>query len=128
MAEIDEINILQASLLAMRRAVLALSIAPLHVQVDGNKLPELPMPATAVIGGDDKVDCISAASIIAKVERDALMMTYDKTYPGYGFAQHKGYPTKMHLQCLTERGVLPIYRRSFGPVKRLLAEREACHV
>ncbi|MEW8626375.1 MAG: ribonuclease HII [Candidatus Thiodiazotropha sp.] len=118
--EIDQINILQASLLAMKRAVEGLAEAPAHALVDGKHLPQLSCTADAVIGGDSRVEAISAASIIAKVARDREMVELDLKYPGYGLAKHKGYPTKQHLQGLEELGVTPIHRRSFGPVKRLL--------
>ncbi|MGV6827221.1 MAG: ribonuclease HII, partial [bacterium] len=120
--EIDEINILQASLLAMRRAVEGLGVAPAHALIDGNKIPNLPCSAEAIVGGDDSVDCISAASIIAKVARDREMAELDQQFPGYGLAGHKGYPTKMHLQSLLELGPSPVHRKSFGPVKKLLAQ------
>ncbi|OGT18669.1 MAG: ribonuclease HII [Gammaproteobacteria bacterium RBG_16_57_12] len=119
-AEIDEINILQASLLAMQRAVAGLPVAPGHVLVDGNRCPRLPCPATAIIKGDSKVPAISAASIIAKVSRDREMCRLDACYPGYGLAQHKGYPSSLHLEALQRLGVSEIHRRSFGPVRRLL--------
>ena len=119
-AEIDEINILQASLLAMRRAVLGLKQTPEHALVDGNKLPTLPCTATAVVGGDLIEPSISAASIIAKVYRDDMMNEYAKQYPGYGLEKHMGYPTKQHLNALLTLGVTPIHRRTFGPVRRLL--------
>lgn len=118
--EIDRINILQASLLAMQRAVTALHIAPQHALVDGNKLPTLPCSAQAIVGGDDSEACISAASILAKVVRDREMIALDARYPGYGLARHKGYPTKVHMEALRELGVTAIHRRSFGPVRRLL--------
>ena len=118
--EIDQLNILHASLLAMRRAVLGLSTAPTHVQVDGNRCPELPYPAEAIVKGDSKVAEISAASILAKVARDQEMVTLDAEYPGYGLAQHKGYPTAQHLEALGQLGPTPIHRKSFGPVKRML--------
>ncbi len=118
--EIDSINILQASLLAMRRAVEGLSTMPAHAMVDGNKLPRLSISAEAVVGGDAKVACISAASILAKVSRDGEMREMDLRYPGYGLAGHKGYPTKKHIEALQSLGVTPIHRRSFGPVRRLL--------
>lgn len=123
-AEIDELNILQASLLAMRRAVEALSICPDLVLVDGNRLPKWPYEARAIVKGDLTEPAISAASILAKVARDREMVELDGRYPGYGLAVHKGYPTKAHLAALHERGVSPIHRRSFGPVKRLLADPE----
>lgn len=118
--EIDSINILQASLLAIRRAVEGLSIQPDHVLVDGNRLPDWPYSSEAIVGGDGSEPAISAASIIAKVTRDAEMVELDKRYPGYGLAGHKGYPTKAHIAAIVEKGVLPIHRKSFGPVARLL--------
>lgn len=119
--EIDQVNILQASLLAMRRAVDALAVAPDSALVDGNRLPRgLCCPAQAVVGGDARVACISAASILAKVSRDAEMVALDTQYPGYEFAAHKGYPTRAHLAALDRLGPCPIHRRSFGPVRRLL--------
>lgn len=121
--EIDRINILQASLLAMRRAVAGLAVAPGHALVDGNRLPELSCSAEAIIGGDGSVACISAASIIAKVSRDREMVALDARYPGYGLARHKGYPTKAHIEALGTLGVTEIHRRSFGPVRRLLEAR-----
>ncbi len=120
--DIDSINILQASLLAMKRAVEGLAIRPEMVLVDGNKLPDLDCPAEAIVKGDSKVPVISAASIIAKVARDHEMLELDGQYPGYGLAKHKGYPTKLHLQALEELGVSPIHRTSYKPVKRLLAK------
>lgn len=123
-AEIDELNILQASLLAMRRAVEALSVQPSLVLVDGNHLPRWSYEARAVIKGDLSEPAISAASIVAKVTRDSEMVILDDLYPGYGFAAHKGYPTKAHLAALVSLGVSPVHRQSFGPVKRLLARLE----
>ena len=120
-AEIDELNILQASLLAMHRAVSALDPQPAYVLVDGNRIPRWHYASEAVVKGDDRVPAISAASILAKVQRDAELLALDKQYPGYGFAAHKGYPTAGHLQALRELGVTPIHRRSFAPVKNLLA-------
>jgi ribonuclease HII len=120
--EIDAINILQASLLAMRRAVLALSVAPEFALIDGNRCPKLPCPAEAVVKGDSRVAAISAASIIAKVARDHEMVALDAQYPGYGLAGHKGYPSPAHLAALQQLGVTPIHRRSFAPVRRLLEE------
>lgn len=116
-AEIDKINILQASLLAMNRAVQGLHIQPEHVLVDGNKLPKWNYPAEAVVKGDSRVAAISAASILAKVTRDREMVELDKTYPGYGFADHKGYPTKVHMDALDKLGVTPIHRTSYAPVR-----------
>ena len=122
--EIDEINILQASLLAMTRAVKSLRIQPHFVLVDGNKIPkDLDIPAQAVVKGDSLVAEISAASILAKVARDQEMEELDKQYPEYAFAQHKGYPTKLHLEKLAELGALPQHRRSFAPVKKALENR-----
>lgn len=120
-AEIERLNILQATLLAMHRAVKALAIRPALARIDGNRCPELSCPAEAVIGGDRTVAAISAASILAKVARDREMLELDERFPGYGFARHKGYPTKAHIQALAELGVSPVHRRSFGPVRRLLA-------
>ena len=119
-AEIDQINILQASLLAMSRAVEGLAIKPDFALVDGNKLPKLSCPAEAVVKGDSRVAAIAAASIIAKVTRDREMVELDAIYPGYGLAGHKGYPTRAHIAAVEELGVLPIHRRSFGPIKKLL--------
>jgi ribonuclease HII len=118
--EIDSINILQASLLAMQRAVAGLSTQPDLALVDGNKAPMLPCQIRTIVGGDASEPSISAASIIAKVARDREMVELDLRYPGYGLAKHKGYPTKLHLQALQELGVTEIHRRSFGPVQRLL--------
>lgn len=118
--EIDNINILQASLLAMTRAVQGLHIQPEHVLVDGNKLPKWNYTAEAVVKGDSRVAAISAASILAKVTRDREMVEFDKTYPGYGFADHKGYPTKVHMDALMKQGVTPIHRKSYAPVRAIL--------
>lgn len=123
--EIDSLNILQASLLAMRRAVLALQVMPEFALIDGNRCPELPCPAEAVIKGDSRVAAISAASILAKVARDREMVVLDVQYPGYGLAQHKGYPSKAHLAALEALGVSPLHRRTFGPVRRLIERGEA---
>ncbi len=119
-AEIDEINILQASLLAMRRAVEGLPRKPRRVLVDGNRCPALTVPVQAIVKGDSKVAAISAASILAKVARDQEMQALDARYPGYGFARHKGYPTREHLACLERLGASPVHRRSFGPVRRVM--------
>lgn len=121
-AEIDSLNILQASLLAMRRAVEALALPPDAVLVDGNRLPEWQWRAIAVVGGDALVPAISAASILAKVERDAEMLRLDACYPGYGFAAHKGYPTPAHLAALRHLGPSPVHRMSFAPVRAAAAE------
>ena len=118
--EIDQINILQASLLAMRRAVLALKPQAEYALIDGNRCPDLPCPSEAIVKGDQSVAAISAASIIAKVTRDREMVAMEMLYPGYAFASHKGYPTKAHVAALQELGLTPIHRRSFGPVKKLL--------
>lgn len=115
--EIDELNILRASLEGMRRAVAGLSPPPVRVLVDGNRKPELDCPCEAVVGGDATVPAISAASILAKVVRDEYMIALDARYPGYGFAQHKGYPTREHLEALYRLGPCPEHRRSFGPVR-----------
>ncbi|GLS82712.1 ribonuclease HII [Paraferrimonas haliotis] len=119
-AEIDELNILNATMLAMQRAVANLPQRPERVLIDGNRCPQLPMPAQAVIGGDGKEACISAASILAKVARDQEMLELHQQYPQYGFDKHKGYPTKAHLEALAQHGVLTCHRQSFGPVKRVL--------
>lgn len=119
-SEIDEINILQASLLAMHRAVAGLSVQPEYVLVDGNKVPKWPYKAEAVVKGDSRVPAIAAASILAKVTRDREMVAFDSVYPGYGMAGHKGYPTKVHMEALQRLGVTPIHRRSYAPVRAML--------
>jgi len=118
--EIDRINILQATLLAMRRAYDALPVKPSWVKVDGNRFPNIPCNGEAIIGGDACVPQISAASILAKVSRDREMAILDALYPGYRFADHKGYPTQVHKAKLKELGVTPIHRLSFSPVSRVL--------
>ena len=118
--EIDCLNILQASLLAMRRAVEGLRLVPRRVLVDGNQLPVLNMPAAAIVSGDAKVPAISAASILAKVYRDRLCLALDRDYPDYGFAAHKGYPTAAHLAALRQHGACPVHRRSYAPVRAVL--------
>jgi ribonuclease HII len=123
-AEIDEHNILQASLLAMHRAVRALEPQPVYVLVDGNRLPRWDYPAEPVVKGDDRVPAIAAASILAKVQRDRELVELERQYPGYGFAAHKGYPTAAHLEALQTLGVTPVHRRSFGPVRTLLSQQE----
>ena len=123
-AEIDELNILQASLLAMRRAVEGLTLRPSLVLVDGNRLPRWSFEARAIVKGDQTEPAIGAASILAKVQRDGEMLALHEHYPGYGFDRHKGYPTKAHITALETLGVSPVPRRSFGPVKRLLADPE----
>jgi ribonuclease HII len=122
--EIDTLNILQASLLAMARAVEALPIQPSHVLVDGNQLPILSLPVYAIVRGDQRVPCISAGSILAKVTRDRLMRRYGEEYPDYGLAQHKGYPTKNHLLALERYGPSPIHRLSFAPVRAFCQQGE----
>ncbi len=122
-AEIDALNILRASLLAMSRAVTALQISPQRVLVDGNHLPELSCEARAVVGGDRRIAVVSAASILAKVARDAIMAELDRHYPQYGFARHKGYPTQAHREALKQHGPCPVHRRSFAPVRDALRTR-----
>lgn len=122
--EIDEINILQASLLAMQRAYHAMvaqfGVHATLIQVDGNRRPKFELPCEAIVKGDSKVAEISAASILAKTARDASLLVLDAQYPQYGFAQHKGYPTALHLARLAQYGITPEHRRSYGPVKKLL--------
>jgi ribonuclease HII len=118
-AEIDVGNILQAALLAMQRAVAGLGVAPTEVLVDGNRCPILACPVRAIVGGDASVAAISAASILAKVARDREMQRLDALYPGYGFAEHKGYPTAAHRAALLRLGPSPVHRRSFRPVREL---------
>jgi ribonuclease HII len=121
--EIDTFNILQATLLAMRRAVDELQVAAEYALVDGNQMPRLPIPGRTIISGDATERCISAASILAKTTRDAMMRTLDEQHPGYGFAQHMGYPTPAHLDRLQRLGPCAIHRKSFAPVRRLLDAR-----
>ncbi len=121
-AEIDELNILHATMLAMQRAVLDLSVKPEYVYVDGNRCPDLPYPSEPVVKGDSKVKEISAASILAKVVRDREMKVLDAQYPAYGFAKHKGYPTQEHFKALKLHGPLAEHRRSFRPVRELIPE------
>ncbi|WP_192458102.1 ribonuclease HII [Musicola keenii] len=118
--EIDQLNILHATMLAMQRAVAGLPVTPDYVLIDGNRCPSLPMPSMAVVKGDSRVAEISAASILAKVTRDREMEELDKLFPAYGFAQHKGYPTAYHLEKLATLGATLHHRRSFAPVKRAL--------
>ena len=130
--EIDEVNILQASLLAMKRAIEAMQtkmkdslnitsdMGEILVQVDGNKCPKISLPCEAIVKGDSLVPAISAASILAKVARDAELYTLDKIYPQYGFAKHKGYPTAAHLLALQEHGICPEHRLSYAPIRALL--------
>jgi ribonuclease HII len=120
--EIDALNILQATLLAMRRAVLGLSATPQVVLVDGNRPPQLPMRVLTLVGGDDYVPAIQAASILAKVHRDRWCHGIDKEFPGYGFASHKGYGTAQHQRALLDLGVTPWHRKTFAPVAKVLAK------
>lgn len=119
--EIDELNIAEASLLAMARALAALAVTPDLALVDGNRVPYLDLPCYAVVGGDDRIEVISAASIVAKVERDEEMLQLHERYPIYNFASHKGYPTKEHIQNLDRYGVCSIHRKSYRPVRERLA-------
>ncbi len=116
-AEIDKLNILWATMLAMKRAVEALPVVPQEVLVDGNRTPDLAIPARAIVQGDATVPVISAASILAKVSRDREAMELEHRYPGYGFARHKGYPTPEHLEALKRLGPTPVHRQSFSPVR-----------
>jgi ribonuclease HII len=118
--EIDEINILQATLLAMQRAVAGLQHQPDEVLIDGNRIPQLVMPAQAIIKGDSKIQAISAASILAKVTRDKMMLAYHQQYPNFSFHLHKGYGTKQHLAEIAQFGCLPIHRKTFAPVRQRL--------
>lgn len=120
--EIDRLNILHATMLAMQRAVEGLSVMPKLALIDGNRCPLLAVPSAAVVKGDSQVPAIAAASILAKVSRDREMLQLDAQYPGYGFAQHKGYPTPVHLEALRRLGPTPIHRRSFAPVRNLLEQ------
>lgn len=120
--EIDQLNILQATMLAMRRAVEGLRLPPAKVLVDGNRLPVLRVPGEAIVKGDAKVPAISAASILAKVHRDRLCDALHDAFPGYGFATHKGYPTPEHLAALKQQGATPAHRKSFAPVRMALME------
>ncbi len=121
--EIDDLNILQATLLAMRRAVESLRLLPHRVLVDGNRVPVLKMPVAAVVKGDALVQAISAASILAKVHRDRLCLELHERHPQYGFDGHKGYPTAEHLAALRQHGACPAHRRSFAPVRAVLVDR-----
>ena len=118
--EIDEINILHASMLAMKRAIEELELPAEFALIDGNRCPDLSIPSMAIIKGDSKVAAISAASILAKVSRDREMVELDAQFPGYGLAKHKGYPTKAHIEALSKNGINELYRRSFKPVSNLL--------
>ena len=121
--EIDELNILQATLLAMQRAVNGLATQPDEVLIDGNHLPRLSMPAQAIVKGDSKVEAISAASIVAKVERDKIMLGYHIKYPDFSFHLHKGYGTRQHINEISQFGILPIHRKTFNPVKMMISEQ-----
>lgn len=121
--EIDEINILQATLLAMQRAVNGLAVQPDEVLIDGNRLPSLLIPAQAIVKGDSKVKVISAASIVAKVERDKIMVDYHKKYPDFSFHLHKGYGTGQHITEIEKFGILPVHRKTFNPVKTMLSQQ-----
>ncbi len=120
--EIDRLNILHATMLAMQRAVEGLSVTPRLALIDGNRCPQLDVPCAPVIQGDSQVPAIAAASILAKVSRDREMQAFDLIYPGYGLAGHKGYPTPAHLEALQRLGATPIHRRSFAPVRRVLEQ------
>ncbi|MDD5328391.1 MAG: ribonuclease HII [Sulfuricella sp.] len=121
--EIDRINILQASLLAMRRAIESLAVMPSEALIDGVHCPKIAIPCRAIVKGDSSVAAISAASILAKTARDEEMVRLHRIYPQYGFDRHKGYPTVLHLEALERHGVSEIHRRSFAPVKRALAQK-----
>jgi ribonuclease HII len=125
--EIDRINILQATMLAMQRAVAGLQPAAEHALIDGNRCPDLACPAQAIVKGDSRVAAISAASIMAKVTRDREMLLLDAMYPGYGLAQHKGYPSKAHIQALESLGVSPVHRCSYAPVRRIMEQQADLH-
>jgi len=122
--EIDRLNILHATMLAMQRAVMALGTAPDEVRIDGNRCPKLPYPARAIVKGDATEPAISAASILAKTARDDVMRALDTQWPQYGLAAHKGYPTAAHLAALEAHGVQAFHRRSFAPVRKLLEPRD----
>lgn len=121
--EIDELNILQATLLAMQRAVNGLAIQPAEALIDGNRLPRLSIPAQTIVKGDSKVKAISAASILAKVERDKIMVDYHKKHPDFSFHLHKGYGTRQHINELNQFGILPVHRRTFNPVKMMILQQ-----
>ena len=123
--EIDELNILHATMLAMQRAVEGLHVTPKLAMIDGNRCPKLTMPSEAVVKGDSKVPAIAAASILAKVSRDREMAAFELIYPGYGIGGHKGYPTPVHLEALARLGPTPIHRRSFAPVRLAYEARES---
>lgn len=122
--EVDQLNILQATLLAMQRAVQGLHIVPGEILVDGNQLPKVTMKAQAIVKGDSKIQAISAASILAKVERDKLMAQYQQDYPDFTFGLHKGYGTKKHIAEIERFGILEVHRLTFNPVKTMLAQQK----
>lgn len=122
--EIDQLNILQATMKGMADSVLALPVAPDHVRVDGNRCPQLPMSVEAIIGGDASDPAIAAASILAKVHRDRLLVQLHQRHPEYGFDKHKGYPTKQHMQAISEFGVLDCHRKSYAPVRNALIAKQ----
>lgn len=126
LAEIEQLNILHATMLAMERAVQGLNPGARQALIDGNRCPDLPIPARAIVKGDASEPCISAASILAKTERDKEMRRLAVIHPGYGFEQHAGYPTPSHLEALAALGPSPIHRRGFGPVKKLLRDAATC--
>lgn len=123
-SEIDTLNILQASMLAMRRAVEGLKVVPTLALIDGNRCPVMPIRSEAIVKGDDKIPAISAASILAKTARDAALMALHLEYPQYGFDQHKGYPTPLHLERLRIHGVSPVHRKSYAPVRELIVNAQ----
>ncbi len=123
--EIDALNILEATMLAMKRAIVGLSIEPNLILVDGNRIPRMNRRINAVVKGDDKVPAISAASILAKTTRDSAMMELDERYPQYGFAAHKGYGVKRHIEAIRRYGVLPVHRRTFSPVREILEAEDS---
>ena len=122
---IDRVNILQASLLAMQQAISELEIVADFVYVDGNMFPKIDLPGRAVVKGDQKISAIAAASVVAKVFRDIMMVNWDVVYPQYGFSQHKGYPTKQHIAAINEYGITEIHRKSFGPIKKYINQEIA---
>lgn len=124
--EIDELNILQATMLAMKRCVEGLTVKPNLVLVDGNRIPRLSCRVNAIVKGDDKIAAISAASILAKTTRDKWLVELDSRYPGYGLAKHKGYSVPEHIRAIKELGILPIHRKSFEPIASMLEKSVAC--
>ncbi len=124
--EIDELNILQATMLAMKRCVEGLTVKPNLVLVDGNRIPRLSCRVNAIVKGDDKIAAISAASILAKTTRDKWLVELDSRYPGYGLAKHKGYGVPEHIRAIKELGILPIHRKSFEPIASMLEKSVAC--